>query len=109
MCQDTDKPFQCAQCGACCYSGHDAEPGVVTLLSVVFFYDDDVERASKYLGMSEHDFRSKYGVLKPGYIDVTGGKCPLLENKKCIVHAEKPKYCAQKNPCEEKCQKLKKM
>lgn len=80
------------------------------LLSVVVFDNDDVQRAAKYLGMSEQDFINKYEVVKPGYINVTGGKCPLLSDEnKCMVHAAKPKTCARRNPCEEKCQKLKKM
>jgi len=67
------------------------------------FEHDDVKRAADYLGLTEQVFCDAFKVLRPGYIDITGGCCPLLNlNNTCMIQEAKPKLCAGKNPCEEK-------
>lgn len=53
--------------------------------------------------MSEHGFVDTFKIQHPGFIDVTGGVCPLLDTQnKCMVHDAKPRHCSITNPCEVK-------
>ena len=92
---DLDEPFQfrCKQCGKCCVNRED-----------ILLSPSDLFRISKKLGLPvEETFKqycetyigqdSKLPVvrLKPrGSIK----RCPLLQDRKCVVHDAKPAVCA---------------
>lgn len=85
--------FGCRQCGKCCIERED-------ILITPF----DLFRLSKKLDMTPKDFIERYGEvyigdnsrmvvvrLKPrGSIK----RCPLLKDRKCLVHDAKPRVCA---------------
>ena len=80
--------FSCTGCGICC-----KERGYV------FFYDDDIKRASKFLEISPLIFINKYLEYEEGYgyyIKVTDDKaCTFLdENNRCTINSAKPNQCA---------------
>ncbi|MEI0798173.1 YkgJ family cysteine cluster protein [Brachyspira intermedia] len=80
--------FSCTGCGICC-----KERGYV------FFNDDDIKRASKFLEISPLIFINKYLEYEEGYgyyIKVTDDKaCTFLdENNRCTINSAKPNQCA---------------
>ena len=80
--------FSCTGCGICC-----KEKGYV------FFNDDDIKRASKFLEISPLVFINKYLEYEEGYgyyIKVTDDKaCTFLdENNRCTINSAKPNQCA---------------
>ena len=80
--------FSCTGCGICC-----KEKGYV------FFNDDDIKRASKFLEISPLVFINKYLEYEEGYgyyIKVTDDKaCTFLdENNRCTINSAKPNQCS---------------
>ncbi|MEI0702378.1 YkgJ family cysteine cluster protein [Brachyspira intermedia] len=80
--------FSCTGCGICC-----KERGYV------FFNDDDIKRASKFLEISPLIFINKYLEYEEGYgyyIKVTDDKaCTFLdENNRCTINSAKPNQCS---------------
>lgn len=85
--------FSCKQCGKCCINRDD-----------IILTPFDLFRASKKLNMAPHEFIKEYCEsyigdssrmvvvrLKPrGSIK----RCPLLKDRKCMVHDSKPGVCA---------------
>lgn len=85
--------FHCTQCGQCCIHRED-----------ILMNPNDIYRAAKELSILPKEFVEKYCEyylgsssfmpvvrLKPrGLIK----RCPLLNNKKCLIHNAKPTVCA---------------
>lgn len=90
-----DEPFAfgCKMCGKCCTNRED-----------IMLTPRDIFRMAKELEMGMTDFVEKYCECYIGpsskvplirLISVGQDKhCPLLENRKCIVHRSKPSVCA---------------
>ena len=80
--------FSCTACGICC-----REKGYV------FFTDDDIARASKYLDLNPLIFIKKYLDFDSDYgyfarVDEDNGlSCPFLKDNKCVIHDAKPNQC----------------
>lgn len=79
--------FSCTGCGICC-----KEKGYV------FFTDDDIAKASRYLNINPISFIQKYLNFDEQYgyfIKVDDEQmCHFLdENNKCIIHNAKPTQC----------------
>lgn len=85
--------FHCTQCGACCVNRED-----------ILLTTKDVFRMAKKLGMTQKEFVEKYCDVYVGSdsrvplvrLQPHGKdkRCPLLQNKRCIVHSVKPSVCA---------------
>lgn len=80
--------FKCTGCGLCC-----KEAGFV------FFTDDDIIRASKYLNISVLEFINKYLKQREAfsyYVQVTDTvPCIFLDSQNhCLIHTSKPLQCS---------------
>ncbi len=89
---DTFK-FHCNQCGKCCINRED-----------ILMSPQDVFKAAKALGTTPHEFVKSYcecylggtsrmpivRLMPRGYIK----RCPLLKDRKCMIHDAKPAVCA---------------
>ena len=86
-------PFHCTMCGKCCINRED-----------ILLNAQDVYRMSKELGMTPQAFVERYGETYVGgdsRIPIvrllphgTIKRCPLLKDRKCMVHNAKPTVCA---------------
>ena len=80
-------PFECKQCGACCYG----EGGIRV-------QDHEVERISSFLGLSPHAFAASSCVQKHGNIYIAckaDGFCLFYDPEvQCRIHPVKPEPCA---------------
>lgn len=90
-----DEPFKfgCTMCGKCCINRED-----------ILLSPRDIYQMSKELGISTEDLFKQYcetyvgtdsrvpivRLLSRGRVK----RCPLLKNRKCMVHAAKPAVCA---------------
>lgn len=90
-----DEPFKfgCTMCGKCCINRED-----------ILLSPRDIYQMSKELGISTEDLFKQYceayvgtdsrvpivRLLPRGRVK----RCPLLKNRKCMVHAAKPAVCA---------------
>ena len=85
--------FHCTQCGACCINRDD-----------ILLTPKDVFRMSKELQMTQQEFVKKYCNVYIGFnsrmplvrLQPSGRNqhCPLLQDRRCIVHSVKPTVCA---------------
>ena len=85
--------FHCTQCGKCCINRED-----------ILMSPQDVFKAAQALQMTPHDFVKLYcdcylgstsrmpivRLMPRGSIK----RCPLLKNRKCMIHDAKPAVCA---------------
>lgn len=79
--------FECTQCGKCC-----RRPGIVVMT------EEDILRASDYLGMDLHDFCERYLQYDEEddlwFVHVKPGKgCVFLSDERCKIHDVKPAQC----------------
>jgi len=78
--------FECTGCGACCKG----EPGYV------FLFDHEIERISKFLKITQAEFKKKYTKTYASFFSLTekeNGDCVFLEDHKCIIHQVRPYQC----------------
>ena len=90
---DDEFPFGCSMCGKCCINRED-----------IMLTPRDIFRMAKELKMSMMDFVKEYCDCYIGpsskvpvvrLISVGEDKhCPMLKDRKCIVHQSKPMVCA---------------
>jgi Fe-S-cluster containining protein len=81
------KKFVCRQCGTCCAG-----------TSTISLAPHEIERISKFLGVSREEFLKKFTVLKkPNRIEMKteNGYCIFLDQKTglCKIHPVKPDIC----------------
>jgi hypothetical protein len=77
--------FECTQCGTCCQG----EGGI-------FLTEEDIERISGFLKITEEDFLKGYCLKKNGktYIHVRpDGYCHFSREGLCTIHEVKPEPC----------------
>lgn len=85
--------FHCTQCGKCCVNRED-----------ILMSPQDIFRAAKELQMTPHDFVQLYCECYLGCdsrmpivrLQPRGSirRCPLLKDRKCMIHSAKPAVCA---------------
>lgn len=86
------KAAECAQCGRCCTYGSG------------YLADDDLEKLSAHLGLSEEETKERYldqvdiyhtKLLRPKTRKEGKpyGPCIFLEGKRCSIHEAKPLLC----------------
>ena len=85
--------FHCTQCGACCINRED-----------ILLTPKDVFRIVKKLQMTQREFVEKYCDVYVGSSSRVplvrlqpfgkDQRCPLLQDRSCIVHSVKPTVCA---------------
>lgn len=90
---DDSFKFHCTECGKCCVHRED-----------ILLNPKDIYNMSKELGMSPEEMTKKYCEVYVGddsripivRINPKGHvrRCPLLKDRKCIVHKSKPSVCA---------------
>lgn len=90
---DDSFKFHCIECGKCCIHRED-----------ILLNAKDIYKISKELGMSTEGMVDKYCEVYVGEnsripivrIKPKGSvkRCPLLRNRKCLVHKSKPSVCA---------------
>lgn len=77
--------FECQKdCVICC-----TRPGVI------YFSEEDIVVAGKFLRLAPDQFKLKY-LVRAGdtwYIDVDDRPCPFLKLKGCSIHTAKPQQC----------------
>lgn len=79
--------FECKMCGRCC-----------RIHGFVRLTDEDIERISNYLKISEEAFIDQYTTVAPDRLslilkDNNGNDCCLLTEKGCLIHPVKPEQC----------------
>jgi len=80
-------PFACTQCGNCCTGS----PGYV------WVSPDEIRDLAAALALDEKRFRKRYTRLVHGVVSLVEkrtGECIFLtEDRRCSVHAQKPRQC----------------
>lgn len=79
------KNINCLDCGNCCKT------------TSPMFFDKDIVRLSKVLGLKPAAFVEKYLVLdSDGIYALKSSPCPFLEsNNECSVYEDRPKACSE--------------
>jgi len=90
---DSTFEFKCRECGKCCTNRDDILLTARDLFNIANYLGRPIERIIKrycevYIGDSS---RIPIVRLKPDGLE---NACPLLRNKRCIVHSVKPTVCA---------------
>lgn len=80
--------YVCQRCNACC-----KWPGDVRL------EEDEIAPISRFLGLSEEEFISRYTRLRTNrqglsLIEKPNHECIMLEGEGCRIHQVKPRQCA---------------